>query len=216
MAVEFKLPDLGEGIHEAEIIAVRVKEGETVKEDQPILEVETDKAVVEIPCPVAGVVEKINVKAGQSVKVGMVMMSFSTDGSAKAPAKTEEKKEHKEPVGAAKSAAPAQAQVNTEGGSWVGNRTAADGPVPAAPAVRRLARELGIDLMQVPGSGPAGRVLNEDVRSYAAGKLEGHFQSGPKTAQTSSTCAQTSGLQRCHIDQTQHPACVFEGQVRRL
>ncbi len=94
MAVEFKLPDLGEGIHEAEIIAVKVKEGETVKEDQPILEVETDKAVVEIPCPVAGIVEKVNVKAGQSVKVGMVMMSFATDG-AKASTKTDEKKEQK-------------------------------------------------------------------------------------------------------------------------
>lgn len=197
MSVEFKLPDLGEGIHEAEIIAVRVKEGETVKEDQPILEVETDKAVVEIPCPVAGVVEKINVKAGQSVKVGMVMMSFTTDGSSKAPAKTEEKKEQKQAVGAISSAGASSTQdkglVQSMGTSVGVNRTAADGPVPAAPAVRRLARELGIDLMQVPGSGPAGRVLNEDVRSYAAGKLEGNFQSGQQTSAASSSSKSTSG-----------------------
>jgi len=195
MAVEFKLPDLGEGIHEAEIIAVRVKEGETVKEDQPILEVETDKAVVEIPCPVAGVVEKINVKAGDSVKVGNVMMSFITDG-AKAPAKVEEKKEakeaKKEPVGVGSSVSAGDVQAR--GGAHIGNGRTADGPVPAAPAVRRLARELGVDLKQVPGSGPAGRVLNEDVRSYAAGKLEGHFQSGEQVARAgaSSSCASSS------------------------
>ncbi len=187
MSVEFKLPDLGEGIHEAEIIAVKVKEGETVKEDQPILEVETDKAVVEIPCPVAGVVEKINVKAGQSVKTGQVMMSFITDGS-KAPAKAEEKKEEKKAVGAL-AAGAVTPQARTMGGFEGGN-----GKVPAAPAVRRLARELGIDLTQIPGSGPAGRVLNEDVRSYAAGKLEGHFQSAPQTtqAQPSSNSAQST------------------------
>lgn len=182
MAVEFKLPDLGEGIHEAEIIAVKVKEGETVKEDQPILEVETDKAVVEIPCPVAGIVEKINVKAGDSVKVGNVMMSFTTDG-AKAPAKVEEKKEVKEekkqPVGVGSSAGASARALND---TSIGHGRTGDGPVPAAPAVRRLARELGVDLKQIPGSGPAGRVLNEDVRSYAAGKLEGHFQSGQQVA----------------------------------
>ncbi|HIA50855.1 MAG TPA: 2-oxo acid dehydrogenase subunit E2 [Candidatus Melainabacteria bacterium] len=194
MSVEFKLPDLGEGIHEAEVIAVKVKEGETVKEDQPILEVETDKAVVEIPCPVAGVVEKVNVKAGETVKTGQVMMSFITDG-AKAPAtaeaKTEAKAEQKHAVGALAAAASGAVapQARTMGGDHIGN-----GKVPAAPAVRRLARELGIDLTQVPGSGPAGRVLNEDVRSYAAGKLEGHFQSGPQTthAQSNATTAQSS------------------------
>lgn len=211
MSVEFKLPDLGEGIHEAEIIAVKVKEGETVKEDQPILEVETDKAVVEIPCPVAGVVEKVNVKSGDSVKVGNVMMSFSVGGSAKAPAKaeakadeksgakadekgaakTEARHEQREAVGAgAKSGGSSQ----TAGNTHIGNGRVSDGPVPAAPAVRRLARELGIDLKQVPGSGPAGRVLNEDVRSFAAGKLEGHFQSGhAETSGTTSSATSSSG-----------------------
>ncbi len=206
MSVEFKLPDLGEGIHEAEVIAVKVKEGETVKEDQPILEVETDKAVVEIPCPVAGVVEKVNVQAGQTVKTGQVMMSFITDGAkapAKEEAKAEAKAEQKQVVGAGVSSSP---QARSSGGTTIGN-----GKVPAAPAVRRLARELGIDLTQVPGSGPAGRVLNEDVRSYAAGKLEGHFQSGHQTstaqsstsststAQTSSAPAKATGVPPCSL-----------------
>ena len=75
MTVDFKLPDLGEGIHEAEIIAVEVKEGDTIKEDQPILEVETDKAVVEIPSPYGGTIAKVHVTAGQLVTVGSVMVS---------------------------------------------------------------------------------------------------------------------------------------------
>jgi pyruvate/2-oxoglutarate dehydrogenase complex dihydrolipoamide acyltransferase (E2) component len=80
MTVEFKLPDLGEGIHEAEIIAVKVKEGEMVKEDQIIFEVETDKAVVEIPSPHAGAVAKIHVAQGQTVKVGCVMIGYDIAG----------------------------------------------------------------------------------------------------------------------------------------
>ena len=80
MTVEFKLPDLGEGIHEAEIIAVKVEEGQMVKEDQPILEVETDKAVVEIPSPYAGKVAKIHVRAGQQVTGGSVMWSYELAG----------------------------------------------------------------------------------------------------------------------------------------
>ncbi|MBC7997236.1 MAG: 2-oxo acid dehydrogenase subunit E2 [Leptolyngbya sp.] len=188
MAVEFKLPDLGEGIHEAEILAVKVKEGDTVKEDQPIFEVETDKAVVEIPCPVAGTVEKINVKVGQTAKVGMVMMSFITDG-----AKAEEKpaakndvarEEKKEPVAAAaKSANSESAKVSGGSDHATNGRVNITGPVPAAPAVRRLARELGVDLTQIHGSGPAGRVLNEDVRSFAAGKLEGRLTTAERPAQ---------------------------------
>src|SRR5438045_125071 len=92
MSIEFKLPDLGEGIHEAEILQVKVAEGDRVKEDQPIFEVETDKAVVEIPCPVDGTVEKIHVKAGEVVTVGTVMISFgAAAGASKAPAAEKQK-----------------------------------------------------------------------------------------------------------------------------
>lgn len=194
MAVEFKLPDLGEGIHEAEILAVKVSEGDTVKEDQPILEVETDKAVVEIPCPVAGTVEKINVKVGQTAKVGMVMMSFTTDGakaekSEKSADKSADKKdsareEKKEPVAAAaKTASNESARVSGGSDHASNGKVTITGPVPAAPAVRRLARELNVDLTQIHGSGPAGRVLNEDVRSFAAGKLEGRLTTADRPAQ---------------------------------
>ena len=79
MASDFILPDLGEGIHEAEVLNVMVQEGQTVKEDQPILEVETDKAVVEIPSPHAGTIAKIHVKPGQTVTVGSVMISYDLE-----------------------------------------------------------------------------------------------------------------------------------------
>lgn len=76
MSNQFLLPDLGEGIHEAEIIQVKVKEGDKVVEDQPLMEVETDKAVVEIPSPVTGTIEKVHVQAGQTVRVGSAMVTF--------------------------------------------------------------------------------------------------------------------------------------------
>src|SRR5579883_1401863 len=84
MVFEFKLPDVGEGIHEAEVLAIKVKEGDTVKEYQPIFDVETDKAVVEITSPISGVVDKIRVKVGEMAKVGNVMITFNTSGSASA------------------------------------------------------------------------------------------------------------------------------------
>ncbi|SRR5579875_574902 len=172
MAIEFKLPDLGEGIHEAEILEVKVKVGDQVKEDQPIFEVETDKAVVEIPCPVAGRVEQILVKKGDTVKVGTVMITFA--GAAPAapekPAAAEAARapEEKRPAPAApeRQAVPVQAR-------------AGEGPVPATPATRRLARELGVDLRQVPGSGPAGRVLADDVRAFA-GRGAGGREEAPR------------------------------------
>ncbi|HEY9870296.1 MAG TPA: biotin/lipoyl-containing protein, partial [Candidatus Obscuribacterales bacterium] len=156
MSVEFKLPDLGEGIHEAEILAVKVSQGDTVAEDQPIFEVETDKAVVEIPSPVAGVVEKIHVKEGDIVTVGSVMVTFTEQAArAKAPAPVAEAKKaaaapEKAPA-AVPSSAPRTAQL-PEGRPAVPHHR---GPVPATPATRRMAREMGVDLRHVRGSGPA-------------------------------------------------------------
>ena len=80
MAQDFKLPDLGEGIHEAQIINVLVKEGDTVAKDQNIMEVETDKAAVELPVPYAGVISKLNVKSGDTMKVGQVLLSVDSAG----------------------------------------------------------------------------------------------------------------------------------------
>jgi pyruvate dehydrogenase E2 component (dihydrolipoamide acetyltransferase) len=182
MSNEFILPDLGEGIHEAEVLAVRVAEGDQVKEDQPILEVETDKAVVEIPCPVNGVIEKIHVKVGEVVKVGMVMVTFGGTGAGAAPKKETAASKEKTADGPSIPAAPPPplaTAVAAAPASGNGKATLAAphhhavGPVPAAPATRRLARELNLDLRMIRGSGPSGRVTKEDVRAFAAGSLEG-------------------------------------------
>ncbi|HEA69478.1 MAG TPA: 2-oxo acid dehydrogenase subunit E2 [Desulfobacterales bacterium] len=147
MSRPFKLPDLGEGIHEGEIIAVIVSVGDQVTEGDPILEVETDKAAVEIPSPFTGTVEAIMVKPGDLVEVGDVLMTFGNG----------------EPV--EKDTAEKQPdQVKDEASAPSIDRSKE--PVPASPATRRLARELGIDLHQVPPSGPEGLVTVADVRSF--------------------------------------------------
>ncbi|HEX9821480.1 MAG TPA: biotin/lipoyl-containing protein, partial [Methylomirabilota bacterium] len=145
MARPFVLPDLGEGLTEAEIRQVLVREGDVIGEDAPLLEVETDKATVEIPSPMAGRVEKIHVQPGQTVKVGEVLVTFG-DGAKAAGS------------GGRMTQAPSTAAPPRR-----------EGPVPATPATRRLARELGVDLRAVPGSGPGGRVIDDDVRAAGAG-----------------------------------------------
>ena len=154
MSRQFTLPDLGEGLTEAEIVAVLVREGEVIGEDAPLLEVETDKAQVEIPSPIGGRVEKIHVTPGQTVKVGAVLVTFADNG---APA-------------TATAAPPRTAPAPTAPMAPPPARAPAGGPVAATPATRRLARELGVDLRAVPGSGPGGRVLDTDVRAAAGAR----------------------------------------------
>ena len=154
MSQSFKLPDLGEGIHEGEVLAVPVSVGQEVKEGDIILEVETDKAAVEIPSPYTGRVEEILVKPGDVVNVGDVMMTFSGGTDAE---DDKEKKHPKEPP------PPAEA-LTAEPHPPARTQT---GPVPASPATRRLARELGVDLHQVTPTGPAGLVTAEDVRNFS-------------------------------------------------
>jgi len=209
MVIEFLLPDLGEGIHEAEVQAVMVKEGDSVTEDQPILEVETDKAVVQIPSPVAGKVEKIHVHTGQVVTVGSVMMSFNkgdgakaetaAKGSAKAApaaAQTDASKEFgtaaKPPAARVTATAEAPPAARTIQGNGNGTVHTGSRPVPAAPATRRLARELGVDLHVVRASGPAGRVTKEDVRNHVEGTLEQSIATVPALKQASSPAAATN------------------------
>jgi pyruvate dehydrogenase E2 component (dihydrolipoamide acetyltransferase) len=190
MSTEFLLPDLGEGIHEAEVLGILIKEGEAVKEDQGIFEVETDKAVVEIPSPVTGVIEKIHVKVGQTVKVGMVMVTFG-EAKGSQPAKD---KEATASVAAAKTAdkvaheAPQPAIARSNGGQTISGR-----PVPAAPATRRVARELGIDLSQIVGSGPGGRVMREDVVAFKEGGSPSRLPAAPKVPDTVSVTTMYGG-----------------------
>jgi pyruvate dehydrogenase E2 component (dihydrolipoamide acetyltransferase) len=178
---EFKLPDLGEGVHEGQIVGVLVNEGDTVTEYQPILEIETDKAAVEIPSPKAGVIAKLFVEPGKVVKVGdvLVVIDESGAGAPEAPAAEAEARpaaeqtRQKEPRGArldAPKEEPAAAEAATAVAAPPAEAARREGPVAAAPVVRKLARELGVDIQRVPGSGPHGRVLREDVERFARGE----------------------------------------------
>ncbi len=158
MARAFKLPDLGEGVHEGEILAVHVSVGQEVKEGDIILEVETDKAAVEIPSPFSGTVTEIRVKSGDTVKVGDVMMAFSNGEAAEAVEVGKLEDVPSETVETEKVVSPPETEKRK-------------GPVPASPATRRLARELGVDLHQVTPTGSGGIVTADDVRAFAeAGK----------------------------------------------
>jgi pyruvate dehydrogenase E2 component (dihydrolipoamide acetyltransferase) len=156
MSKEFKLPDLGEGIHEGEVLAVRVSVGQAVKEGDIILEVETDKAAVEIPSPYTGTVLEIRVRPGDTVRVGQVLIAFSEPGEKPALAPEPTAADSKQITVPESPAAPRGPEPR-------------EGPVPASPATRRLARELGVDLARVPPSGTAGLVTADDVRGFAAG-----------------------------------------------
>ncbi len=178
MSRAFKLPDLGEGIHEAEVVAILVKVGDRVHEGQPFMEVETDKARVEIPSPFSGSVEEIKVKQDDTVKVGDVLIVFG-EGNGQTVAETRSAGEaaaRAEPVEKASSGVGARAVADSSAGgiergglgtNGLPTVPKRDGPVPASPATRRLARELGVDLHEVPPSGPAGLVTAQDVRAFA-------------------------------------------------
>ena len=153
MTRSFKLPDLGEGVHEGEILAVLVSVGQAVKEGDIILEVETDKAAVEIPSPYDGTVNEIFVKPGDIVNVGEAIMAFSNGEAAEQPQGKKVVHKQEAPVDEARVAD--QISPIHRGG-----------PVPASPATRRLARELGVDLHLVAPSGPAGLVTADDVRAF--------------------------------------------------
>ncbi|HUI86143.1 MAG TPA: dihydrolipoamide acetyltransferase family protein [Nitrososphaerales archaeon] len=152
MVYEFKLPDIGEGVAEAEIIKWMVKEGEKVREDQPLVEVMTDKVNVQIPSPRTGTVSRIAVKEGETAKVGDTIMVIADDGaSTPSPASTATTAERAQAPALAPSPATAQAQPQ--------------GLASATPATRKLARELGVEITTVVGTGPGGRVTDEDVRA---------------------------------------------------
>ena len=180
MATEFTLPDLGENITSGDVVSVLVKAGDVVSPGQAVLEVETDKAVIEVPCPTGGVIQEVLVKKGETVNVGQALMSLSSSESqpetakpaapspvteSVAAAKPSPVVETNETVAVAQSVAAAQppAPVAASNGEATNNTLASDVINPAGPAVRRLARELGVDLGRVSGSGPSGRIVREDV-----------------------------------------------------
>ena len=177
--MEFKLPELGEGIESGQVIEVFVSAGEKVSAEQPLLEVETDKAAVELPSPVAGTVSEVCVSGGETVGIGQVLVRIDGGGAGGADApeekelepaaarepkdkepKTDEKPEPEEPPEEKKepSARPADGPAVSKSPSL---------NAPASPSVRRLAREIGVDIFSVTGTGPRGRVLAEDVKLRA-------------------------------------------------
>ncbi len=159
---DFKLPDLGEGVHEGQIVRLMVKAGEMIREDQPLMEVETDKASVEIPSPFSGTVAKWHVEEGQLVHVGDVMVTVGDGAVAAEPTQSGSKPE-------APIARPAAS--STTAGSNGGVAVAATGNrrAPASPAVRKLARKHNLDIETIQGSGPNGRITRADVEAAASG-----------------------------------------------
>jgi pyruvate dehydrogenase E2 component (dihydrolipoamide acetyltransferase) len=179
--VEFKLPSLGEGVTSADIADIAVKEGDTIANGQILMELETDKAVVELPSTVAGKITKLLVKAGESVKPGQVLLVVEGAGAAAttaAPTKTlGADASGSKPAAPAPVAAPAITPTIVPAPAAVPSTLNAQpstpsAPVPAAPATRRLARELGVDIALVKGTGPGGRITQEDVQAYVRNKLQ--------------------------------------------
>jgi len=156
--MDFKFPDLGEGIAEGKIVKWLVKEGDAVKKDQPVCQVETDKAVVDIPSPQAGKIAKLFFKEDETVHVGKVLFTLDT-GDSPPPVDTNQ--------GIVGQTSAAAQEINFRRGS---QQTAAiSSQVKAMPAVRKLARDLNVDLSRVKGSGPDGRITEDDVRASSKG-----------------------------------------------
>lgn len=166
----FKLPDVGEGIAESEIATWRVELGETVTEDQPLVDMLTDKAAVEVPSPVAGVIVERHGEAGDKIAVGAALVVIETD----AGASTSEAASavNASPPGRGRAAGAGEGAPELLDTRLRGNdepvRAAVDKPQ-TSPAVRKRARELGIDLEQVQGSGPRGRITREDLDAHGMG-----------------------------------------------
>ena len=157
--MDFALPELGEGVYEAELVRWLVKRGDTVRRGQPLLEALTDKATMEVPSPFAGTITELRGEPGAQVKVGDLVLTYEGGDGPKAAEPAAE-------PAAARSEKPArgkrrqQAQAPRPNGS--------DVPVKAAPSVRYMARKLGIDISRVSGSGPEGRILIEDLSRFVA------------------------------------------------
>ncbi|HEX9105129.1 MAG TPA: dihydrolipoamide acetyltransferase family protein [Polyangia bacterium] len=168
---EFRLPDIGEGVVEGEVVKWHVKPGDPVREDQPMVEVMTDKATVEIPSPKAGIVKEIRAAEGKTCAVGAVMVVIDDAGGASATASgkapSPQAKEERQLLDKTPKAEPAS--VSAQASNVISMPRAGSGKVLATPATRKLARDLGVDLSSVRATGPNGRVTHDDVRAAGNG-----------------------------------------------
>lgn len=170
---DFILPDIGEGIVECEIVEWQVKEGDVIEEDQPVVDVMTDKALVQIPAKEHGVVEKLYYAKGDIAKVHEPLFAIRVEGeegAAEARSST---------TGSASTTSDTQPSA-AKAGQADAPQAARQGKAIASPAVRRRARELDVDISKVPGSGAKGRVMKEDVENYASGATSSSQQSQPQ------------------------------------
>lgn len=227
MAIEFRLPDLGEDTTGGEVVSVLVKEGDVVEEEQPLVELETDKALLEVPSPSAGKIVKIHVEAGSKLNVGELIVTIEESGESgqaesdpdgeeetptesdpegkeESPAELDREKEpkeedapspeKKEKTPASKSASRSSADQDESGEEETPESSDEDASEPArvvdlaegeshspaAPSTRRLARELGVPLSKVKGSGPGGRISTEDVKQFARDRMESKGGNQPR------------------------------------
>lgn len=188
MVKECRLPELGENIEKGTVTKVLIREGDVIAADQPILELETDKAILEVPAPAGGRVVSVHVHEGQKVAVGelVAVVSDETKVEPSAAATPQKPIEETRPTSLIEEKAPViqekpsereiapeplrpAASAPTPAPPVIPPKVSRKGagPVPAAPSVRRLAREIGVDINEVPGTGPGGRITEEDVKSYA-------------------------------------------------
>lgn len=187
MAFQFRLPDIGEGIHEGEIVKWFVKPGDKVQEDDVLCEVQNDKAVVEIPSPVAGTVEEVLVDEGTVATVGQVLVTFDAPGyedlQFKGDDHEEEPKQAEEPKAAPVAPPVAGTDAKTVSNSQqseVGEES--NRRIIAMPSVRKYARDKGVDIQKVSGSGKNGRVTKEDIDAFLTGGNAATLESTTQTA----------------------------------
>ena len=217
---EFKLPELGENIHQGDLVRLMISPGASVSEGQPVMELETDKAVVEVPSSITGTVKDVLVSQGDKIKVGQVVFTLQAGATstatrqdaslveaphdhARAAFQAALQSEGKTEEQALPPDQPRSAPVATFSMPLDLDRAAGvehRGPIPAAPHVRRLARELGVDIHNVPGNGPGGRISEDDVKAYAK-KL---ITSAPSAAEVT------------HIKQPALPDFAKWGKIERV
>ena len=170
MSVQFALPDLGENIESGDVIRILVDVGDRLAEDQTVIELETDKAVIEVPSSIDGTVTQILVQQGDTIAVGQPILEV--EGTT-APATEETSPAAEEPSPAPAPEEPAPTPTPQEAAPVAAEAppapapTPTDGPVPAAPSTRRLAREIGVDIAQVQGTGAGGRISIDDVKAHS-------------------------------------------------
>lgn len=178
--IEMRLPELGENIESADVLNVLVKKGDRVEKDQSILEIETDKATIEVPATISGKILEVFIKEGTKAKVGQAILKIET------AEETEDKIHKSEPVAKITEPEPTEHEVRQKGevktflpGEIDNQPPITRGAAPAAPSVRKLARELGVNINKVTGSGPAGRISMDDIKAYVKKlNLEGSSTGG--------------------------------------